>query len=183
MWIGLLDRKSWDRRTLFRLRKNARFGLRSEIALFNPPIRLHNNWPTIPQKQLRLPSPTWPPAASLWLHARPTHQPSVAPAKERAPMTNSESGGRGEVLPGTDRSLPGIAENRKKMEIPALYLYQHMCRCTSLHYTGTTSVPTHVLLYGTYCCTHLLLCVRTRASGGRGEAWRGKKRHVGPALA
>ena len=32
-------------KALFRLRKNARFGLRSEIALFNPPIRLHNNWP------------------------------------------------------------------------------------------------------------------------------------------
>ena len=30
---------------LFRPRKNARFGLRSEIALFDPPIRLHKNWP------------------------------------------------------------------------------------------------------------------------------------------
>ena len=31
-------------KVLFRLRKNARFGLRSEIALFDPPIRLHKNW-------------------------------------------------------------------------------------------------------------------------------------------
>ena len=31
-------------KALFRLRKNARFGLRSEIALFDPPIRLHKNW-------------------------------------------------------------------------------------------------------------------------------------------
>ena len=28
-------------KALFRLRKNAQFGLRSEIVLFNPPIRLH----------------------------------------------------------------------------------------------------------------------------------------------
>ena len=33
-------------KALFRLRKNTRFGLRSEIALFNPPIRLRKNWPT-----------------------------------------------------------------------------------------------------------------------------------------
>ena len=32
-------------KALFRLRKNARFGIRSEIALFDPPIRLHKNWP------------------------------------------------------------------------------------------------------------------------------------------
>ena len=32
-------------KALFRLRKNARFGLRSEIALFDPPVRLHKNWP------------------------------------------------------------------------------------------------------------------------------------------
>ena len=32
-------------RVPFRLRKNARFGLGSEIALFDPPIRLHKNWP------------------------------------------------------------------------------------------------------------------------------------------
>ena len=32
-------------KAFFRLRKNARFGLRSEIALFDPPIRLHKNWP------------------------------------------------------------------------------------------------------------------------------------------
>ena len=32
-------------KALFRLRKNTRSGLRSEIALFDPPIRLHRNWP------------------------------------------------------------------------------------------------------------------------------------------
>ena len=32
-------------KALFRLRKDARFGLRSEIALFDPPIRLRKNWP------------------------------------------------------------------------------------------------------------------------------------------
>ena len=32
---------------LFRVRKNARFGLQSEIALFDPPIRLHRNWPNV----------------------------------------------------------------------------------------------------------------------------------------
>ena len=32
-------------KALFQLLKNARFGLRSEIALFDPPIRLHKNWP------------------------------------------------------------------------------------------------------------------------------------------
>ena len=32
-------------KTLSRLRKYARFGLRSEPALFDPPIRLHKNWP------------------------------------------------------------------------------------------------------------------------------------------
>ena len=52
----------------------------------------------------------------------------------------------------------------------------------SLHDTGTNSVPTHVPLYDTYCCTHPLLCTCS-ASGGRGEAWRGKNRHTGPALA
>ena len=48
--IGLLDRKMGIEKALFRPRKNARFGLRSEIALFDPPIRLHKielalSWP------------------------------------------------------------------------------------------------------------------------------------------
>ena len=34
-------------KALFRLRKNARFGLRSEIALFDTPIRLQKSWPNI----------------------------------------------------------------------------------------------------------------------------------------
>ena len=57
-----------------------------------------------------------------------------------------------------------------------------MCCCTSLHDTRTNSLPTHVLRYCTYCCTHLLLCTYS-ANGGRGEAWGGKNRHTGPTLA
>ena len=74
--------------------------------------------------RLRLPTSSWPPAASWWLHAPLTQQPSDEPAKEQAPMTASASGGRGKTLPRTDRSLPGMAGNLKKVEIPALlYLY------------------------------------------------------------
>ena len=54
-------------------------------------------------------------------------QPSEAPAKERAPMTDSASGGRREPLPGTDRSLPGMADNSYKMELPALYRCTNAC--------------------------------------------------------
>ena len=39
------SKKTGIEKALFRLRKNARFGLRSEITLFDPPIRLHKNWP------------------------------------------------------------------------------------------------------------------------------------------
>ena len=35
----------------------------------------------IPKKHLRLPSSTWPPAASRWLHALPTQQSYDLPAK------------------------------------------------------------------------------------------------------
>ena len=64
------------------------------------------------------------------------------------------------------------------------------CTCTnaraavhpSLHDTGTNPVPTHVLLYDTYRCRYVLLWTYS-ASGGRREAWRGKNRHAGPALA
>ena len=38
-------KKNGLEKALFRLRKNARFGLRSEIALFDPLIRLHKKWP------------------------------------------------------------------------------------------------------------------------------------------
>ena len=58
----------------------------------------------IPKTQLRLPSSTWAAAASRWLHARPTQQPSVALANERAPMTYSASGGH-EKAPSRDCSL------------------------------------------------------------------------------
>ena len=86
------------------------------------------------KKQLRLPTSTWPPAVPRPCQVPPTQQPSDAPAKERAPMTGSASGGRGKALPGTDRSLPGMAGNRSKMEIPV---------CD----TATRFVPTHLLLY------------------------------------
>ena len=43
--IGLLDGKSWDRKGTFFDCMHARFSLRSEVALFDPPIRLHKNWP------------------------------------------------------------------------------------------------------------------------------------------
>ena len=121
----------------------------------------------VSKQQLRLPTSTWPPAASQWLHSRPTHQTSVAPAKKRAPMTNSASGGRGEALPGTDRSLPGMAKYRTNANpstvVPLATHVQHPCT--------TNNILTHVLLYDTYCCTYLLLC--TRRAGGmerRGEA-------------
>ena len=48
----------------------------------------------IAKNQLRLPSSTWLPAASWWLHALPTQQPNTLPAKERAPMNDWASGGR-----------------------------------------------------------------------------------------
>ena len=41
------------------------------------------------------PSSTRLPTAMWWWHTRPTQQSSVTPAKERAPMTDSASGGRG----------------------------------------------------------------------------------------
>ena len=47
----------------------------------------------IPKKQLRLPSSTWPPAASRLLHDLPTQHPYDLPAKVRAPMNDSASGG------------------------------------------------------------------------------------------
>ena len=74
----------------------------------------------IPKIQLRVPSATRPPSAPRPCHTRPTHQPSVAPGKERAPMTNSASEGL-EKAPSRGRvcSLPGVAENRKKNEISA----------------------------------------------------------------
>ena len=74
----------------------------------------------IPKIQLRVPSATRPPSAPRPCPTRPTHQPSVAPGKERAPMTNSASEGL-EKAPSRGRvcSLPGVAENRKKNEISA----------------------------------------------------------------
>ena len=40
-------------KALFRLGKNARFAVRSEIALFDPSIRLHKNWPNSGKYALR----------------------------------------------------------------------------------------------------------------------------------
>ena len=61
-------------------------------------------------------------------------------------------------------------------------MYQRRCCCTSLHDTGTNSVPTHVLLHDTCAAVHLYYCcVRTRRAGGVER--RGKNHHTGPALA
>ena len=46
-------------KALLRLRKNARFSLESEIALFDPPIRLRNNWPNDEKKWIRFNSLSW----------------------------------------------------------------------------------------------------------------------------
>ena len=57
-------------------------------------------------------------------------------------------------LPGTDRSLPGMAENWKQWK--SLHC-TNTNACTAVHPalndTGTNSVQTHVLLYDTYCYT------------------------------
>ena len=47
-----------------------------------------------PAEDRLLPIATAPPAAARPRHARPTQQPSVTPAKERAPKPNSASGER-----------------------------------------------------------------------------------------
>ena len=47
-----------------------------------------------------LPSATGPPAAARRCHARPTQQPSVSPAKERAPPSNSAARGVERCPPG-----------------------------------------------------------------------------------
>ena len=41
-------------RARFQLRKNARFGLRSEIIFFHSQIRLHKNWPNNPKQLILL---------------------------------------------------------------------------------------------------------------------------------
>ena len=51
--------------------------------------------------------------------ARPTHQPSVAPATQRLTSPTSASGGYEKTLPGTARALPhNKVENRKKVQNP-----------------------------------------------------------------
>ena len=73
-------------------------------------------------------------------------------------MTTSASGGCREVLPGTDRSLPGMAENcQKKWKSQHCNLGTNACTCCCM-----TRTAVHV-----YCC------VRTRRAGGverRGDA-------------
>ena len=55
----------------------------------------------VPREGTALPSATRPRAAAQPRRARPTRPPSVSSAKGRAPQSNSASGGRGKVLPGT----------------------------------------------------------------------------------
>ena len=115
----------------------------------------------------------------------PHSSPLRATPKERTLMTTSASGGRREALPRTDRSLPGMAENRKRMEIPALYLGTNAC-CAAVHPCTTQEQTLHQRMC---CCmirtaVHISCCVRTRRARGverRGEAntaipaplWRG----------
>ena len=68
----------------------------------------------VPKKQLRVPRSTRPRAGSGWRHARPTQQLSVTPTKERAPMTDSASGGRGGLFWGRIARSPGWRITVKK---------------------------------------------------------------------
>ena len=65
-----------------------------------------------------LPLATRPLATARPCYARPTHQPSVFPARQRPTSPNSASGGHEKPLPGTARALPREVESRKKVHIP-----------------------------------------------------------------
>ena len=100
-------------------------------------------------------------------------------------MPNSASGERCTLTSrGRISRSPGWWRIVKKWKpLHYLCLCQPMYSCASIPARHRNNpAPTHVLLYDTYCCTHLVLCAYS-ASGGRGEAWRGKNRHTGPALA
>ena len=57
-----------------------------------------------PRSAPALPCASRPPSAPRPCHARPTHQPSVSPAKQLPPMPDERGAWRG-ALPGPDRSL------------------------------------------------------------------------------
>ena len=57
-----------------------------------------------PRSAPALPCASRPPSAPRPWHARPTHQPSVSPAKQLPPMPGERGAWRG-ALPGPDRSL------------------------------------------------------------------------------
>ena len=126
-----------------------------------------------------------PASRGLAVAPRPTHTAALlCPRRITGAVPNSASGER-----CTLASRGRIARSPGWRRIVKKWKSLH-CTCTnaraavhpSLHDTGTNSVPTHVLLHDTYRCRHLLLCTYS-ASGGRREAWRGKNRHAGPALA
>ena len=68
---------------------------------------------SMPREAPALPTATGPPAASRSRQARPTRQPSVAPAKEGAPPSNSASEGRGKV-----HSRGRLARSKEKEGTP-----------------------------------------------------------------
>ena len=77
--------------------------------------------------------------------SHPHSSPSLSPANNGCRAQLGERGALYVGLPGTDRSLPGMAENRKKVEIPVcdsmtqqLGLYQRIC-CRTLLYCCSTS--------------------------------------------
>ena len=76
----------------------------------------------------------------------PHSSPSLFPADNGCRAQLSERGSLYVGVPGTDRSLPGMVENREERETPALYQRTNACAAVhpSLHDTGTTFVPTHV---------------------------------------
>ena len=123
----------------------------------------------MPKKQLRHPSSTWPHAASRWLHARLTQQPSETPTKERPRLPARRAGALKSRPPG-DRSArsPGWRRVVKKWK--------------SQHDTGINSAYTHacpavrILLYCYSTSWWVGWCVRVGGSvgvcvGGRAGSW------------
>ena len=98
---------------------------------------------SIPRSASALACSAGPPAPPRSCHGRPTHQPSVSPAKERAPTLSSASGGRGKAPSRRRLALsPGLRRTVKKVEIPAQHEYEasaSVCCCT-------------------YCCSTWLGC-------------------------
>ena len=110
--------------------------------------------------------------------------PSLSPANNGCRAQVGERGALYVGLPGTDRPLPGMAENRKKIEILALPVPTHL-----LLYIHPCTIQEQTLYHRIFCCmirtaVHIYCCVRTRRAGGverRGEVsaplWHGSAYH------